>query len=210
MDAENRSDQQRNFDRWLDSALQARANAEPRVGLEDRVLARLASELQRRIVWWPVMATAIAAVIAIAVAIALLYPNQPERATVHAPTEPANVSAVNSAPVQASSRTKTPGFSKARNSQSTRGEHASCCDLAPVSAVHSAEAHLPKLASFPALRPETQQEQLLAQLANQLVARKEFSEVARLSADSSLKDLSIQELSVEPLDTTSGSSSPRE
>lgn len=210
MDAENKSDQQKNFDHWLDSALQARANAEPQLGLEDRVLARLASDSQRRIVWWPVMATAIAAVIAIAVALALLYSHQPERAIAHATTEPANVSAVNSAPVQASSTTKTPGLSKARNSQSIRGEHAPCCNLAHLSAVRNAEAHLPKLATFPAPRPETQQERLLAQLANQLVARKEFSEVARLSVDSPPKDLSIQELSVEPLTTTSGSSSPQE
>lgn len=210
MDAENKSDQQKNFDHWLDSALQARANAEPRMGLEDRVLARLASDSQRRIVWWPVMATAIAAVIAIAVALALLYSHQPERAIAHATTEPANVSAVMSAPAQASSRTKAPGVSKARNSQSIRGEHASCCDLARVSAVRNAEAHLPKLASFPAPRPETRQEQLLVQLANQLVARKEFSEVGRLSVGLPPQDLSIQELSIEPLDTTSGSSIPRE
>ena len=210
MDAENRSDQQKNFDHWLDSALRARANGEPRMGLEDRVLARLTSEPQRRIVPWPVMATAVVALVAIAVAVALLYRRQGERAIAHAITEPANVSAVNSAPVQASSTTKTPGFRKARNSQSVRGEHASCCELAHVSAVRNAETHLPKLASFPAPRPETQQERLLAQLANQLVAKKEFSEVARLSVDSPPKDLSIQELIVEPLATTSGSSSPQE
>ena len=209
MDTENRSDQQKNFDHWLDSALQARANAEPRMGLEERVLAQLASESQRRFVFWPVMA-AIAAVIAIAVAIALLYPNQRERALAHATTEPANVSAVKSAPVQASSMTKTPAVSKAGNSQSIRGEHASCCDFAHVSAVRNAEVHLPKLGSFPAPRPETQQERLLAQLADQLVTRKEFSEVARLSVDSPPKDLSIQELNVEPLETTSGSGSPQE
>lgn len=210
MDAENRSSRQRNFDQWLDSALRARSNAEPRMGFEERVLARLASESQRRFVFWPVMATAVVALIAIAIAVALLHRPQPERAIAHATTEPANVSAVNSARVQASSTTKTLGVSKARNSQSIRGEHASCCALAHVSAVRNAEAHLPRLAGFPAPRPETQQERLLAQLADQLVARKEFSEVARLSVDLPPQDLSIQELSIEPLDTTSGSSSPRE
>ena len=210
MDAENRSDQQKNFDHWLDSALQARANAEPRVGLENRVLARLASDSQHRIVFWPMMATAVIALVAIAIAVALLYRPHAERAIGHATTEPANVSGVNSAPVQASSTTKTPGLSKARNAQSIRGEHVPCCDLAHLSAIRNAEAHLPKLATFPAPRPETQQERLLAQLANQLVVRKEFSEIARLSVDSPPKDLSIQELSVEPLTTTSGSSSPQE
>ena len=211
MDAENRSDQQKNFDRWLDSALHARVDTEPRMGLEERVLARLASEPHRRFVWWPAMATAIAAVVVIAIALALLHPTQPEHEIVHGTAQPANASAANRASLQASSPTKIPDVPKHRNSQLLRGKNAPCCDSNHVAADGKTEERLlPKLASFPAPHPETQQERLLAQLANQLAAKREFSEIARLSIDSPPKDLSIQELDIEPLETTSGSSSPQE
>ena len=72
MDAENRSNQQKNFDQWLDSALRARTDAEPRLGLEERVLARLESAPQRtRVSWWPLFAFAAAAMV-IVIGLALM------------------------------------------------------------------------------------------------------------------------------------------
>src|SRR5437016_5169817 len=72
MDAENRRPQQEEFDSWLDTALGARANAEPRPGLEDRVLTRLAAEPERtKLAWWPAM-TAVAAVFVIAIALLIM------------------------------------------------------------------------------------------------------------------------------------------
>jgi hypothetical protein len=55
-------------------------------------------------------------------------------------------------------------------------------------------------------RPETDQERMLAQLAAQLSAQQQFSDVARLSVGSPPKDLSIKELIIEPLETPTNSS----
>ncbi|HKS74708.1 MAG TPA: hypothetical protein VJQ82_16005 [Terriglobales bacterium] len=40
------------LDRWLDEALGDYADVEPRAGLENRMLARLASEKRRTVRWW--------------------------------------------------------------------------------------------------------------------------------------------------------------
>src|SRR5690349_23910296 len=103
MDAENRSDQQENFDQWLDSALRARVNAEPRLRLEERVLARLASQPERtRVNLLPLFAFA-AAVLTVVIGIALLRPDQKHHAIAHVSAQPASGSAVNDASAQASS-----------------------------------------------------------------------------------------------------------
>ena len=56
----------RRLEEWLDAALKQYGNAEPRVGLENRILARLRAEPARRSRWlWPILAaTAAAALIA--------------------------------------------------------------------------------------------------------------------------------------------------
>lgn len=63
-------DQERDVDQWLESALGHYGKAEPRPGLENRVLANLQGErnrmaTQRR--WWWAMATAVAAAAILAV-----------------------------------------------------------------------------------------------------------------------------------------------
>jgi hypothetical protein len=208
MDAENRSDQQKNFDQWLDSALRTRVDAEPRTGLEERVLARLASQPERTPVnLLPLFAFA-AAVLAVVIGIALLRPDQAQHAIAHA--QPASGSGVNNASAQASSRPKIAGIHKPRNSRFIRSKNAVCCELTRVVSDRKATEHLPKLASFPAPHPETEQEKLLAQLAAQMTVQKQVSEIATVSIDSPPKDLSVKELSIEPLETTPAANSPQQ
>src|SRR5690242_13039686 len=99
MDADYNGIRKPDFDRWLDAALRARAEAEPRMLLEERVLARLASEPRRIAAWWPTIA-AVAALMAIAIAVVLLHPSRPERATANRAAEARNAAAANRAPVQ--------------------------------------------------------------------------------------------------------------
>jgi hypothetical protein len=211
MDADNRFDQHNNFDQLLDSALRARRDADPRLGLEDRVLARLAAEPPRRFVWWPAVAVAAAAVVAIAIAVALLHLPQPERTITNRATQPANPSAMNTARLQTNSAQKAAATPKPRDSRSATSRDAACCLSTKVAAGHhTEETQLPKLATFPAPRPATAEERMLAQLAAQLAARHEFSEIANLSIDAASKDLSITELNIEPLEATPATSSPQE
>ena len=66
------------IERWLDDALAQYAKAEPRVGLEGRVLARLAAtreESRQRLRWWGAWAFSAAA----ALALALLWLGRVER-----------------------------------------------------------------------------------------------------------------------------------
>src|SRR5690348_683989 len=144
MDAENRSDQQKNFDQWLDSALRARMDAEPRIGLEERVLARLASQPKRtRVNLLPLFAFA-AAVLAAVIGIALLRPDRAQHAIAHVSAQPASGSAVNNASAQASSRPKIAGIHKSRNSRFIRSKNGVCCELMRVFSDRKGTEHLPK------------------------------------------------------------------
>src|SRR5262249_26271308 len=77
MGAENRKPESEDLDRWLDLALRERANAEPRAGLEDRVLARLATEPPRTIIWWPAVA-AVAVLLVVVITFVMIHPRRPE------------------------------------------------------------------------------------------------------------------------------------
>lgn len=206
MDAENRSDQQKNFDQWLDSALRARVDAKPRLGLEERVLARLASQPQHTFGWWPLLAMASAAVLAIAIAIAVLRPSQPRSTMANRPTQVLSpATTADGASLNASSVPSRESIHKRTRSVPSISKDRSCCGSTRAVARAQSEKHLPKLATFPMAHPETDQERMLAQLAAQLSAQQQFSEVARLSLDSHPKDLSITELSIEPLETPANS-----
>lgn len=209
MDAENRSNQQKNFDQWLDSALRARMDAEPGMGLEDRVLARLKSEAQRRRVsWWPLFAFATAA-LAIAVALTLLRPSQPKGAIARSATQ-SGAPAVSSVAAQPKPRSKTAAIHKSGSYRSAGTKDIACCNSGRALTHPQREEHLPKLASFPTARPETEQERLLARVATQLAAQGQISELANISLDSPPKDLSITGLRVEPLEASPSDSNPRQ
>lgn len=202
MDAENRSDQQKSFDHWLDSALRVRLVGEPRLGLEERVLARLASAHRQRFAWWPALATA-AAVVVIAIAIALLRPTPSERTIASRSGQPVTGGMADRASVPT-----TESIHKRTHSVSSIGKHRSCCGSTRIVARAQREEHLPKLASFPTAHPETDQERMLAQLAAQLSAQRRFSDIANVSLDAPPKDLSITELRIDPLEGTSTDSNP--
>jgi hypothetical protein len=205
MDAENRPEEQRNFDQWLDSALQARLSAEPRLGIEERVLARLVLQPQRTFDWRPLLAMASAAVLAIAIAIALLHPSQLQRTT-NRSAQAITPATVDSASLNARSLPPRESIRKRPHAVPSVSKDRSCCGSTRLVARAQSEGHLPKLASFPMAHPETDEERMLAQLAAQLSAQQQFSDVARLSVGSPPKDLSIKELIIEPLETPTNSS----
>ena len=200
MDAENRSNQQKNFDQWLDSALRARIDAEPRMGLEERVLARLVSQPQRTFGWRPLLVMASAAVLAIAIAIALLHPSQPQRTIASRSAEGITPARANGPSVNATSVPSRESIHK--HSVSSIGKHRNCCGSTHIVFRAQRKEYLPKLANFPTAHPETDQERMLAQLAAQLSAQRRFSDIASVSLDAPPKDLSITELRIDPLEET--------
>jgi len=202
MDAANRNPQVEDMDRWLDRALRERANAEPRNGLEERVLARLAARPPNRIAWWPVMAT-VAAVVVIAVALVVMYPKQ---RVWQQPTGPSPETSLptTGAAKQGIRSTASPIIRQReaccisrRTMPTTKSREAarSSLDLAPAAGPEA----LPKLATFPAPRPETAEERMLARLA----ARSGSYDLANASSDMvPLKDLSVAELKIQPMEGT--------
>src|SRR6185437_16093255 len=82
MDENNAKDPDRNTERWLDAALSARmgAQAEPQPGLEERVLARLATEPKRNpVLTWRLAFAAVAAAVLISAALLLVRTSAPEK-----------------------------------------------------------------------------------------------------------------------------------
>lgn len=198
MDAENRKPESEDLDRWLDVVLRERANAEPRGGLEERVLARLSAEPPRRIIWWPAVA-AVSALLVVVIALVVIHPRrqEPVIANKHYP---------------------------AISDKSSGGRDATCCVSTAMSARSTTHAavrplrkhrrpespaasdSLPKLATFPAPRAATTEERLLAQLAT----RQGSYEIANISNDVRLRDLSIPELRIEPMEGTPPDNAPQE
>ncbi|MBV9074900.1 MAG: hypothetical protein JOZ10_14830 [Acidobacteria bacterium] len=200
MGAEENNIQHEELEKWLDDALRARATAEPRVGLEERVLARLAAEPPRTFSWWRVMAP-VAVLLAVAIALAVWTyrrPEHPARSVAGTTTPPV----VNLRPL------KSPEVAAARRNQVTPRPAArreiACC--APRKSPQVREEDLPKLATFPAPSPESAEERLLKRLA----ARKGSIDMASLEAGSEpIHELSVPAVVVEPMDGTPPDESPR-
>ena len=207
MGAENRRPESENLDRWLDRALRERANAEPQSGLEERVLARLAMRSpKQQFAWWQVWAAA-TAIFVIALTLSLSYLRRHDQVVNEQPhsVSPEHKIAPNQPTMeQRQAPTQAPVAS---------GRDATCCVSTEMvakrtlPAVHTQPEPLPKLASFPAPHPETRQERLLAQLAGQ----SDIVEVASTSTNSALlKELSIPELRVDPMEGTPPDNTPLE
>lgn len=184
-------DPDRNAEQWLDAALDARmgASAEPRPGLEERVLARLASEPERKpTYWWALAFIGVAAALLIAAAVLIVRPHAPERPSTARTGEPAA-----SSPAQVVAN-KPPVV--VRKSEHGNPRHA----LVATNRFRLARRKeiTPKLATFPATSPETDQERMLARLW----ARDGTFEVASESPDLTVKDLQVKELAVEPMEGT--------
>ena len=214
MGAENRKPESEDLDRWLDLALRERANAEPRSGLEERVLARLAAHPQHRIVWWPAMAVA-ALLLAIVIAVAVFSPRHKQQMIANRPQPP-----VASHDTGVGVNTRAPDKElRSAKSRVPKASDTTCCASAkmlesnnprgavPRPRVRVETELLPKLATFPAPRPETAQERMLARL----MAQRGSYELASASPDMvPLKDLSIPELKIEPMEGTPSDETPHE
>jgi hypothetical protein len=159
------------LDRFLDAALAKYASAEPRQGLEERVLAHLRAAdpraAQRR--WWNWRFVVLAAVLAIAAA-AVWQWNRPKQTPIanHPPTmkqapvvpDLAHRDGNNSAP------TKSVQWRRSRHKPQ-----------------HETVAHNPKLDVFPSPLPLSEQEKILASYVSQ------YPQHAALVAEARMDDL---------------------
>lgn len=197
MDAENQRVYNQNRGGWLDASLRARADVEPRVGLEDRVLARLAAEPPRRaLTWWPVFA-AVAAGLLFTVMLTIMHFRMEPRTTVATPTAPGGPRTAERLTIQAGNAVSKPVHAIRKHGTST----------VLVERASYQQQQLPKLATFPAPRPLTAEERILARLA----ARRGSYEMANTSEDMvPFKDLSVPELSIKPLEGTPPDNTPQD
>lgn len=205
MAGENRNREEQ----WVDELLRARAGAEPRAGLEERVLARIASEPRRRaFVLWPL--AAMAALVVIAIALIVLHTERPKQnlaGQTAQPEKPAKPSA-DTPSLRASgsaSSNREPQKHRHRNS----GDAACCVSTKTVAGIdhHSTRESLPTLTTFPARQPETAEERMMARLA----ARRNSFDLAAITHDPApLDELSVPKLKVEPMEGTPPDERPRD
>ena len=143
-------DREHERDRWIDDALSLYGKAEPRPGLEGRVLARLAEarrESSRTRRWWGALAFSTAAILALV----MVWRQR---------TEPSHIPAKPIANVATTPRT---GDSAAANSARENHSLAFARNSANRRSLTAAAAqNAAKLEQFPAPRPLSEQEQLLA------------------------------------------------
>jgi hypothetical protein len=137
-------------ERWLDAALKQYGEAEPRPGLENRVLANLHAEQARPAFsprWWPPVAATVA--IAVLAGGALLLKGKPDVTEITNSNQAAVVSR-NQVP-------EPPVASASRPSSAPRHP------LRPRSESHIAQtSSAPRLEQFPAPVPLSEQEEMLA------------------------------------------------
>ena len=139
-------------DQWLDAALKKYGEAEPRAGIEGRVLANLRAERERGVQGqnpWPVW-VGVVAMLSVGV---LIFWVSGHRASNKAPAVAQTAATGRPQSLLAGDRTPAAILSKVqvlrrRGAQSGR-----------IRTVHAAE---PRLEQFPAARPLSQQEQMLA------------------------------------------------
>jgi len=199
MDVKHHGSPVRDVDRWLEAALHARNHAEPRMGLEDRVLARLSSAGERTsFLRWPLFA-AFAAVLAIASALLVLHERHTGAET--ARELPAkNAQPATQLPVH---RANIPPMT-VEVQRRPRTRHASSCCLVAKKRTDAQEV-LPRLARFPSARPQTAQERMLMRLA----ARHDSYETAALETHPEFSEVSVPELKVDRMAGTPPDKNPQ-
>jgi hypothetical protein len=176
------------FNRWLDAALQARLGAEPRPGLEQRVLARLNVEPSHKaIVWWPAL-VAVAAALVISVALVLLHSPQKTSESAHTHVATGITATPDREPSLPASVARVQPAHNAKPRVTRASRH-----------MNMEQERLPKLATFPATTPATDQERMLAALA---IRRNSFEVAGDSPSIAPLKDLHIRELDVPLLEGT--------
>jgi len=152
-------DREHERDRWIDDALSLYGKAEPRPGLEGRVLARLAEarrESSRTRRWWSALAFSAAAILALV----MVWRQR---------TEPSHIPAKPIASVATTPRTGESAAGNTRpldkNANSARENHSLAFARNSAnrrSLTAAAAQNAAKLEQFPAPRPLSEQEQLLA------------------------------------------------
>ena len=190
------------MERWLDAALRARGDAEPGAGLEDRVLARLASEPQgRRFPLWPVMA-AVAAILAVALGLMTWKTSTPQPNLANRNLPPAKQSAgVEETHRMPGMEVATQGDAQQQHVLAAKRAARCCVSTQRVAAAsgHARDERLPMLATFPAPSPKTADERLLERLA----ARRGSFDLAALAKDPATPEaLWVPKLEVEPMEGT--------
>jgi hypothetical protein len=196
MEEENRNEREPFNDEWLTRALRARSQAEARPGLEERILARLASEHEgkpqraSRWRWMPALALAFGLLLIVLAGreFLRLRPNSRERQVdVARPTR------------ELQPRSDMPAVSetqvaKADGDKSKHLVHAQVRkSVHPVLAKTSA---LPKLDRFPADKPATEQERLLARF----LETQEPAQLVQYTRRAQPDRLVIEPLRIDPID----------
>jgi hypothetical protein len=201
MGTERNDTQRGEIEKWLDAALRARVEAEPRIGLEERVLARLATQEARRTFAWRPAFVAASAVMVIAI-ILLLHDAKPAKEvarTVPATGSVASILQPKSGEVLGT-RNHEPAEHRLVNRREVRrgGMHREP-SLAPAKV-----RELPMLATFPAPQPETPEEHLLRRFASS--ARPptglEAIDVTQLPT--------VSQFRIEPMEEASAEETPQE
>ena len=174
IDDRNRAQEpEQELGRWIDDALSPYGKAEPRPGLEGRVLARLAEarrESSRTRRWWGALAFSAAAVLALVIAW------QQRTKPSHLPANPiASVATTPPTGEHAAGNTRPPdkAAASARQNHPLAVARHSPNHRAPAVAATQSVA---KLDQFPAPQPLSEQEQLLARYVQ------EFPQKAALMA----------------------------
>ena len=188
-----------NREQWLDAALSARmgAMAEPRSGLEERILARLASEAKPKPTYgWALAFIGVAAAMLIAAALLIVRPRAPEIPSVARIGQPA---ISNPAPVVAS---KPPAA--VRRPEHSNQRHALVATNRP--RLTRQKEITPKLETFPAPTPETETERALAALAD---SKQNSDQLKTLGNFVSLRDLQISPIDVPTLRSEDEGASPQ-
>jgi len=178
----------KNAEQWLYAALKQYGKAEPRVGLEGRLLANLRAEkehVSERGNWWRALA-GVAATLVVGWVIFLgigHHGTQKEIAAVHSPASGQRQSAFPSNRELAET-----AVSQAQGKNSPSRRHA----------LRAADASEPRLEQFPAPRPLSEQEKMLAWYVQELP--QEAKQVALAQAALLKKDLAEFEKAYGPLD----------
>jgi hypothetical protein len=195
MDAEKRIHEE-----WLDAALRARADCEPRAGLEDRLLARLASEPPRKaLAWWPTVAASVAIVV-IAIALMTMRQGQPNQSL------PINAASPRIGSASDGGAARNPAVT-AVNKAATKLPSRSTHRTETREPINRKAERLPMLATFPAPRPETQQERMLARLSAKGVSFAGIDDPVDLAE---LRDLPVPEFKIRPMEEAPSDDTPQE
>ena len=158
------SDREREMERWIDDAVSQYGKAEPRPGLEGRVLARLAEARQESspappwwsMRWWSALAFSAAAILA------LVMVWQQRRGPAHIPANPVAKIATTPRTEEHAAGSKRPLEENTKSARESRVRAVAQNRANHHALAVAATQNAPKLERFPAPQPLSEQEQLLA------------------------------------------------